>query len=582
MSATFAYRQLFSWLPPHDDEGYVMMSVRYLLRGRRIYDDVPILFGPAFFLYEWIAHGVLHVPLTHDVIRVETFVIWLSCVAFLGLFVAAVASTIAFALAAQFAILSSLILFSNEPGHPQEFIVLCVTLVLVVSLARARGPMLAMGLLGVTAAVVFCTKANLGIFVLVALSAAALADTRPSVVLLTLRAGVVILFVGLPWFMLGVKGDRTEWAIRYAGLVSLAAIPVAVQLWKGRGRAGWPELGMMAAGFMLASVGFFTFAFLHGSSAAAMWECLWVMPRRLAPSTTPPPIGSWSVAVVAAALGVALPRMLRYPPARVCLWVLKAAFALVVLFPRIPFDFTFLLDYAAPWLWVTLVRVEDGDRTRAGFPCTVAVTCAVLLMLWAYPVPGSQLALSGLLLPVAAAIAAADVVAVARAFFPRMLGRPAVGAAALLAVLFLVGRETISLRNFATDYYNRSVPLELPGATHVRLDPVRVAWLTTLARTLRDAPDTFLATDGFYSMYFWTGKEPPSPILITHVMDIYTAQQQDALAAALLSRPEALLVMNPTLSEFRGEYRKPFYQGLFRFFESRETIGPFVIKARRR
>jgi hypothetical protein len=32
--------------------------------------------------------------------------------------------------------------------------------------------------------------------------------------------------------------------------------------------------------------------------------------------------------------------------------------------------------------------------------------------------------------------------------------------------------------------------------------------LTALARA-RAAPDTFVCTDGFYSMYFWTAKDPP-------------------------------------------------------------------------
>jgi hypothetical protein len=100
--------------------------------------------------------------------------------------------------------------------------------------------------------------------------------------------------------------------------------------------------------------------------------------------------------------------------------------------------------------------------------------------------------------------------------------------------------------------------------------------LTTLARELRAAPDTFLCTDGFYSMYFWAGKEPPTRILIGHAIDLYTPQQTGAIAEALLSRPQALLVLSPNLPQFE----KPFYQNLFRFFEAHQRIGPFVIMKR--
>ena len=36
-------------------------------------------------------------------------------------------------------------------------------------------------------------------------------------------------------------------------------------------------------------------------------------------------------------------------------------------------------------------------------------------------------------------------------------------------------------------------------------------WLTT---NLRFHADTFLCTTGFNSLYFWTGQEPPAPIMI--------------------------------------------------------------------
>jgi len=192
LGGSFAYHYLFSSFLLHDDEGYLMMSVRYLLRGDRIYDDVPILYGPAFFFCKWLVHGLLHVPLTYHAVRMQTLVVWLASVFGVGLFVVLVARSIALALAAQLVALGALAALSNEPGHPQ-LVALLVVLFLVLSVAQRRWPDLTMFLLGAVAATVLCLKINLGIFVLAALGAAVLAKSRPTAVFLTLRAGAILL-----------------------------------------------------------------------------------------------------------------------------------------------------------------------------------------------------------------------------------------------------------------------------------------------------------------------------------------------------------------------------------------------------
>ena len=136
-------------------------------------------------------------------------------------------------------------------------------------------------------------------------------------------------------------------------------------------------------------------------------------------------------------------------------------------------------------------------------------------------------------------------------------------AAGLVAVLLLVGGQVARLMSFATESHAAGSPLDLPGATRLRLPPRRVAVLTALARELRAAPDTFLCTDGFYSMYFWTAKDPPTRILIGHTIDLYTPQQTDAVAEALLARPQALLLLSPSFPQLQ----KPFYRNLLGFFE---------------
>jgi hypothetical protein len=575
LSGRFAYHFLFSRFLLHDDEGYLMMSVRYLLQGERIYDNVPILYGPAFFFYKWLVHGLLQVPLTHDAVRLQTLAVWLASVLGVGLFVVLVARSIALALAAQLVALGALAALSNEPGHPQELVALLVVLFLLLSVAHRRWPRLTMFLLGAVAAVVLCLKVNLGIFVLAALGAAVLAKACPTRFFLTLRAGAIFLILILPWLLM--KNDWAQpWAARYAGLVSLSAVPIALILWRDRsGQAGWPQLSAIGAGFAATCGAFLLFALQRGSSAAAIFECLWVMPQRLVSFNTPLPIGvrSTAGALASAAVGLVLTSRLPDRLANVCLLVLKVGLAVLVLLPS---SLLFLLEFATPWVWLALVPLRDERRASADFPRTLAVTTTLLLTLWAYPIPGTQISLSTFLLAVPAAIAGGDVLEWARSFAPRFLDRPIVKAAGLLAVLLLAGGQVARLMSFATVSHATGSPLDLPGATRLRLHPRLAAVLTALARDLRAAPDTFLCTDGFYSMYFWTAKDPPTRILIGHTIDLYTPQQMDAVAEALLARPQALLLLSPSFPQLQ----KPFYRNLLGFFEVQQRIGPFVIMKR--
>ena len=284
-----------------------MMSIRYLLRGERIYDDVPILYGPAFFFYKWVLHGLLQVPLTHDAVRIGTLVIWIASTLVLGVFVMLMTRSIVLAFAVQFVTVVALHALANEPGHPQELVTLLVALALVLSVAHQRWPRGTMFLLGLTGATVLCLKVNLGIFVLTAIGVSALATARASTGLLTLRAVAIGAFMVLPWMV--TKNDWSEtWAVRYASLVSLSSVPVALLLWRERaGRADWPQLSAIVGG-IAAGCGAFVFFVLHqGSSFSAMFESLWLMPQRLA-SFTAVPLGPESTrsAVASAVIGLAL------------------------------------------------------------------------------------------------------------------------------------------------------------------------------------------------------------------------------------------------------------------------------------
>src|SRR2546428_3929313 len=80
----YAYTFTFSQFVPYDDEGYFTVTVQHLLAGHRLYDDVPVPYGPFFYLSRWLIHGTLHVPLVTDAVRLITIGHWLLCAALLA------------------------------------------------------------------------------------------------------------------------------------------------------------------------------------------------------------------------------------------------------------------------------------------------------------------------------------------------------------------------------------------------------------------------------------------------------------------------------------------------------------------
>ena len=77
----YAYTFTFSQFVPYDDEGYFTVTVQHLLAGHRLYDDVPVPYGPFFYLSRWLIYGALRVPLVTDAVRLVTIGHWLLCAA---------------------------------------------------------------------------------------------------------------------------------------------------------------------------------------------------------------------------------------------------------------------------------------------------------------------------------------------------------------------------------------------------------------------------------------------------------------------------------------------------------------------
>src|SRR5437762_3836015 len=67
-SGSIAFCRMYSTFPWYDDDGYLLITLRSFLGGHPLYDETYTNYGPFFYLWRFVIHG-LGVPLTHDATR---------------------------------------------------------------------------------------------------------------------------------------------------------------------------------------------------------------------------------------------------------------------------------------------------------------------------------------------------------------------------------------------------------------------------------------------------------------------------------------------------------------------------------
>ena len=131
-----AYFRAFSTFAEYDDEGYVMVSLQQHLKGGALFDDVYSQYGPAWYAIQSTFHRAFSLPVTHDITRFKTIVVWVlasSLAAFVVWNLTKCRTISLGSLLLAFLHLDRLVL---EPGHPQELALLCVLAVLAIGTHR--------------------------------------------------------------------------------------------------------------------------------------------------------------------------------------------------------------------------------------------------------------------------------------------------------------------------------------------------------------------------------------------------------------------------------------------------------------
>ncbi|HET7509255.1 MAG TPA: hypothetical protein VFJ65_03305, partial [Solirubrobacterales bacterium] len=546
-----AYRAMFGSFDVPDDDGYVLMSLRKFYGGEALYTDVYSQYGPGIFV---LVGGLLRgagVALTNDGARDYNLFLWLGSTLLSGL--AILRLTRRFSVAAVGTVLAFLVLKAdaNEPLHPGATIgFLLVAMVAAAVFLLPGRPRAALALLGALAAALFSVKVNVGVFALISVAFAAVA-TVPALRRVTpLRAAVTIAFVAIPFVLLSEHlGDADT--MRFAVVVAAGAAGVAL-ISTRLPTARVPDLGAVAwgvGGAVAVLVLVTVVPLLTGTSPKHLIEG-WF----LRPSETPGiqwvrlPVDQWMWVWAAACLGAAIAthtalagsaRGSAEPRPRVVFGIGRTLVGLLIWVSlagpvfSLPIELTQPMVVGAPLLWVAMLDPRGASPENA-FLRVLIPALAALQFLHAYPVPGSQLSWSSLLLVFVGAVCIADGIeeiglAGLGSQFRGSFVRPdrtkeprnAIGFRlwpALATIPVLVFGLWLCLKPLrgearqARAVYNAGVELDLPGAREMRVPEPQALQLEQLTAGIQAHCETFMTLPGMNSLNIFAGQEPPAEL----------------------------------------------------------------------
>ena len=196
-----------------------------------------------------------------------------------------------------------------------------------------------------------------------------------------------------------------------------------------------------------------------------------------------------------------------------------------------------------PFAW--LVAVPETGTSQSRFARLALLMIAVMQPLIACPIAGTQLVPSSMLIPVLGAVCLANGLRAGLGFMADISHsrwwRLAVGAAGSAVLLVPFGLETLRLGQ----YYTSRTPLNLPGATRIRLSSEEVQiFQTVTAELARPQVETFLTLPGLDSFYFWAQKDPPNGLNVSAWIVLLDAHEQERIWQAAQSHPGLMVVKN--------------------------------------
>lgn len=580
------YYTLFGFLGAWEDEGYLIMTVKQYLDGDVLYDEIITLYGPAYYLYKWLAHTVLSLPVTHDTSRLMTLVVWVLISLVAGLLAYRLTRSALGGAAAYALVFIALFRTAVEPVHPSELtsLMIILSLFLLPGDRRERAFNLRLILVGAAMAIAALTKLNVGFFLCVSFALTFVAFTAASRLqrwaLIGLTAGAMLLPFVLFRSRLSLRW--LEFAVLIA--VSLAACLLLGLLKNNRAVFSVKDYAVTAAAFFATGFLVILFALLNGMPFQALVNGLITLPLKFGDLVVLEAViyrfvKGWALIAVVAVWAIFFFKKRKPFETEIAVSLLKAAFGLAVVFvflisyyavapaflERIlgesdMFNWVkdndgvgsfLLLNFATPFLWLLVAEpLAERDFSVPLIGRAALALAAILQTLHVYPVPGSQMAPAVFLIAVIAVVCLCDAFKRLKTLLPQSFGQPRLQFVLTAAAVLILSLAAIHRTYWQRTAYYDNLPLNLYGAARVQLPEKEVAAYNFLVENLNYNCDSIFSMPGIPSLYLWTRKESPTKLNITSWMNILNESQQQIIVEKLKTSERGCVVYNPQWARY--------------------------------
>ena len=562
LACLYAYFFIFCMFVVYDDEGVMLASLKFFFQGHSLYDELYSCYQPFFFIFYRLVFKLWGVSLCHDSIRLLTIVFWVGGALLNAAIAYRLTSSRLLALFVMTASMLCLNRFAFEPGHPQALAYLIVAATVLLCIFADRVPLHILTFtLCVLTGFLLLVKINIGVFVLLPLGFALAAGSKGrGFVLLQIAIGLVMVSVPLVLMTprLTDMGFRSDEYRQFYFLVLLtlpiAGVLLVPQFYRPDAvfrLRDW-SWGILGGGLATGSV--CLIIMLMGTSATGLLNGLIRMPfSQSKVFFYPSPMGMNGMFMALA--GISSCCLYAWGSRR---WANSSWFHILLFLFKLGYGAMALADFAwnretpilgflplfwqLPFAWLLLTSTgarhhEHQDK----FARLALFSIAVMQPLIAYPIAGSQLAVASVLFLVIAAVCLNDAVRMLPLKIKTILCpdsmRLAFGCIAATIILLPLQRPTLLIG----EYYASLAPLNLPGASRIRLSQERVSlYQEIVARLARPEVGTFLSLPGLNSFYFWAEKEPPT--YLTTWMSLSDSRYQERIWQEA-NRKQGLMVL---------------------------------------
>jgi len=548
----------------YEDEGYLLVTLREWARHGGLYTRDFSRYGPAEMFFFGLPERLLGTQYTFTSDRVITLVLWIATSMVLGLTVLVTGRHIMTAVLTEVVSFFLLESFANEPMHPGQLVALVMALmVLVMASVRPRRPSLGDGLLGILMGTLLMTEVNLGVFGLVAF-AFAFSTVTTLAVRPILRILSEIGFCALGPVLIASSPAATSsgfsswWAVKYA-LVYAAAALLVVLLSRLHRVDPIPSFDGRALirfiGWFVGSIVFYSgFTVATGTSIRDFIDGVFLAPlgqskSLIAIASINSAAALWLIAPIAVLLGF---RWLKQhlEPGHTQLGSMGqlvgagirvvVGIVAIVAISRDTVSALAFIPLAVVCLIppVAVLRTSDSMNARR-----FLVALTVTESLHAFPVAGSQVSWSLMLVVPCAALALDD----GCREFLEWRGLPVSQGLGIAMTAFLVALTVIPWPNSyaglfgsyfhsardTIDTYRSNTPLDLPGTSGLRLPARQVSELRHISADLRKNCSQFVSVPGYDGLYVLSGIAPPNGINATVWMYLFTRSEQQSVVNVL-------------------------------------------------